>query len=103
MRVYLFAPSTSGSGRMGRYEAALETNLIPDMMNQIDYTPTVTGFFAIVIVNETGASGIYELAVGHCPFSTSILSEGVPRFFATLDDWPGFTPNAKSWPGISFM
>jgi len=53
-----------------------------------------------VIVNESGAVGTYQLAVGHCPFFVSPLSEGVPRFFATLDDWPGFAPNARTWPVV---
>ena len=100
LRVYVFAPSSTGPGRLGRYEAALEATCAPDLENRIDYTPTETGLYAIVIVNESGASGTYDLAVGHCPFSTSHMSEGVPRFFATPDDWPGFTPNARSWPVV---
>jgi hypothetical protein len=100
LRVYVFAPTSTGMGRLGRFEAALEATCAPDIENRIDYTPTETGSYAIVIVNESGAVGTYHLAVGHCPFFTSILSEGVPRFFATLDDWPGFTPNARSWPVV---
>jgi hypothetical protein len=100
LKLYVFAPNSNGPGRFPRSQAALEAGLAPDTMNEVDYTPTEDGPYAIVIVNESGALGTYQLAVGHCPFSTSILSEGVPRFFATLDDWPGFTPNARSWPVV---
>jgi hypothetical protein len=100
LRLYVFAPTSSGPGWVPRNQAALEATLAPDMLNWIDYTPTETGPYAIVIVNESGATGTYQLAVGHCPFFVNPMSEGVPRFFATLDDWPGFTPNANSWPVV---
>src|SRR4029079_16993137 len=54
LRLYVFAPSSSGSGRFPRSAAALETVLTPDVENRIDYTPSQDGVFAIVIVNESG-------------------------------------------------
>jgi hypothetical protein len=100
MRVYVFAPTSSGPGWLARNEAGLEATLAPDLLNWIDYTPAETGPHALVIVNESGAAGTYQLAVGHCPFFASILTEGLPWYFATLDQWPGFTPNANSWPVV---
>lgn len=100
LKVYVFAPTSTGSGRLARNEAALEATCAPGMMNRFDYTAPSSGSYAIVMVNESGATGTYQLAVGHCPFFVSAISEGVPRFFATLDDWPGFTPNAKTWPVV---
>jgi hypothetical protein len=100
LKLYVFAPTSTGPGRLPRNEAALEATLAPDMENRFDYTPTETGQYAIVIVNESGAVGTYYLAVGHCPFFAGNLPEGVPFFFATLDYWPAFTPNVHSWPVV---
>src|SRR5688500_833923 len=100
LRFYVFAPNSSGPGWVPRNQAALEATLAPDTINWFTYTPTEDGPHAIVIVNESGAAGTYQLAVGHCPFSTNPMSEGVPWSLGTLDDWPAFTPNAHSWPVV---
>ena len=100
LRLYVFAPTSTGSGWLGRYEAALEATLAPDTENWIPYTPTDDGPYAIVIVNESGAVGTYQLAVGRCPFFATGLSENVPFHIGSLDDWPAFTPNAHSWPAV---
>jgi len=97
VKLYVFAPASSGSGWFGKHEAAVEAALVPDTENQVEFTPAVDGYYAIVIVNESGAAGSYYLAVTHCPFFASILSEGVPFQIQSIDYWPAYTPNAHSW------
>jgi hypothetical protein len=99
LKLYVFAPAT-GTGWLAKNEAVLEAGLVPDSETRNDYTPSVGGIYAIVIVNESGAVGDFYFAVTHCPFSANILSEGVPFQFASLDYWPAFTPNAHSWAAV---
>ena len=100
LKLYVFAPANTGPGWLARHEAALEVGLAPDSENQIEYTPSESGVYAIVIVNESGVVGTFGLAVSHCPFFANIMSEGVPFNFQTLDFWPAFTPNAHSWTAV---
>ena len=78
LKLYVFAPANNGPGWRGGHEAALEAGLAANSENEIVYTPSEDGIYAIVIVNESGAIGTFDFAVSHCPFSANVLSEGVP-------------------------
>jgi len=100
LKLYVFAPVTSGSGWLAKNDAVLEAALVPNSENRFEYTPPADGAYAIVIVNENGATGTFFFAVTHCPFSTTLPSEGVPFQFQSIDQWSAFTPNAHSWAAV---
>jgi hypothetical protein len=110
LRAFVFAPITSGTGWVTRADRAAETALVGGSENWLEFTPSVTGYHAIVIVNQDGASGDYWLAVGHCAFSSHGLEDGLPYHLNYLDEWPTFVQEAPSWgvtgvrgdPGYSY-
>jgi hypothetical protein len=110
LKCHLFAPVTSGSGWVARSGQAMEQALTAGVGNTVEYTPSVAGYHAIVITNESGTSGSFYIAVRRCPSSASGLTDNLPRLTVSLDDWPGFTPPAPTWgvvgvrgePGYSY-
>jgi FlgD Ig-like domain len=111
LKMFVFAPVTSGSGWLSRGDRQEELGLVADSGNRLIFTPTVTGVHGIVVANESGTSGGYYIAIGQCPFSSSGLSNNTPFFLPALDDWPAFTPTAHSWgvvaargdPGYTYL
>ena len=110
LKCHLFAPATSGTGWMPRSSQALEQALVDGGGNPVEFTPSTTGYHAIVITNENGTSGSFYITVKRCPVSSSAMSDNVPRFTVMLDDWPAIVPVAPTWgvagvrgePGSSF-
>ena len=100
LKLYVFAPVTSGSGWLAKNEAVLEAGLAADAESWTEFTPSENGVYAIAVVNESGATGSFYFAVTHCPFSANLPVEGVPFQFQSIDHWPAFTPNAKSWAAV---
>ena len=97
LRAFVFAPITSGTGWATRADRVAELALTPGVENVLTYTPTVDGNHAIVILNENGAAGSYYIAVGQCPFGSSVLTDNAPFFIPSLDDWPSFFQATPSW------
>jgi hypothetical protein len=100
LKLYVFAPVTTGSGWLAKNQAAVEAALVANSENRIEYTPPADGAYGIVIVNESGATGTFYFAVTHCPFDASLPAENVPFTFQSIDHWPAFTPNAHSWAAV---
>src|SRR5262245_55914635 len=67
LKFYLFAPSTSGTGWQPRSSALLEQTLVDGGGNQISYTPSVDGHYAVVITNEDGVAGNFYYVTKECP------------------------------------
>jgi hypothetical protein len=97
LKCYLFAPVTSGTGCVAKVDNVVELGLVDGGGNLFYYTPTVSGYFAIVVTNEQGSAGDFQICVKHCPFFANTMVDGVPVINVMLDAWPGFTPTAPTW------
>ena len=67
VKVLLFK-SGAGPYWVGRSAKLLEAT------GDVNYTPTSSGYFAIVVVNDNGAAGSYTLGVGECRAPDELLS-----------------------------
>jgi hypothetical protein len=50
----------------GTYWAARSATLFPAATGNVSYTPTTSGFYGVVVVNDNGVAGSYSLGVGEC-------------------------------------
>jgi hypothetical protein len=97
LRLFVFAPVASGSGWVPRSGRVIEQALTAGSGDIINFTPTVTGYYAIVVTNEDASAGDFWFAVRRCPFSASTMTDNNPFISVLLDEWPGFTPTTKTW------
>ena len=98
LKFYLFAPAPSAAGWIPKSNRVLEGGpLVSGGGNLFEYTPSVDGYYALVVTNESGIAGDFLIGAKQCPISTSILTSKVPFFSVMLDEWPGFTPPAHRW------
>jgi hypothetical protein len=102
-RLFVFENSSGGTFVSYRAAAAISST-----GGQFTYTPTRTGFHALVVVNDNGTTGEYQLGYGICRNPT-VLSSGVavtPAFgysdfqFGQADpNWAaiGVRPHGVDW------
>ena len=64
----LLFKSGAGAYWAGRNSAQLE------LTASGSYTPSATGYYGIVVINDNGASGSYNLSVGRCEVPTDLAS-----------------------------
>jgi hypothetical protein len=97
LRFYLFAPAPTGDGWIPRSGRVLEGTLVSGGGNLFEFTPSTSGFYAMVVTNEQGLAGDFYIGLKSCPISSHGLYDNLPYFSILVDEWPNFIPPAPRW------
>jgi hypothetical protein len=97
LKFYLFAPAPTSAGWIPRSGRVLEGTLVSGGGNLFEYTPSTTGYYALVVTNEKGLAGDFYIGLKNCPFSSHGLVNKLPYFSILLDEYPNFVPPAPRW------
>jgi hypothetical protein len=98
LKLWIFAPATSGSGWFARGARLVEQTLVAGSLNHVDLpSPIAAGTYALVVTNEDGVAGDYWMTVKSCPLATGSMVDNVPEATVRSEYYRGFTPPAHTW------
>lgn len=93
VKLLLFKNATGAAYSAGRSAAEFETT------SPLSYTPSMSGFYGVVVVNDDGAVGTYSMGVRACLPPVS-LSPGVSQTTELADAFYSFHQMSTYWAAI---